>query len=191
MKRIGLFGGSFDPVHCGHLLMAQAALEEARLDRLFFIPTAQSPFKPDGTSTPAAARAAMLRLALAGCSQYEVNDLEIQRGGISYTVDTVKAFHERYPEAKFWYLIGADHVPLLPKWRHAQELAGLVHFLVIPRPGEPPAQLPIPFYGQVLHGFPFGVSSTKIRERVKAGLPVQHLVPPPVAEYIRNNRLYL
>lgn len=191
MKRIGLFGGSFDPVHCGHLLMARAAMEEAQLERMIFIPAAQSPFKPDGTSTPAAVRAAMLRLALAGQTQFEVDELEMQRGGVSYTIDTVQEFHRRHPEARFWYLIGADHVPLLPKWRSGGELAGLVEFLVIPRPGEPPAPLPEPFRGQVLRGFPFGVSSTKVRERVKDGLPIDHLVPSAVAEFIRNNRLYL
>ncbi len=191
MKRIGLFGGSFDPVHCGHLLMARAAMEEAHLERMIFIPAAQSPFKPDGTSTPATLRAAMLRQALAGQAEFEVDELEMHRGGVSYTIDTVQEFQRRHPKARFWYLIGADHVPLLPKWRNAPELARLVEFLVIPRPGEPPAPLPEPFRGQVLKGFPFGVSSTKIRERVKAGLPIDHLVPPVVAETIRNNRLYL
>ncbi len=191
MKRIGLFGGSFDPVHCGHLLMARAAMEEAQLERLIFIPAAQSPFKPDGTSTPATLRAAMLRQALAGQTEFEVDELEMQRGGVSYTIDTVQEFQRRHPKARFWYLIGADHVPLLSKWRNAGELAGLVEFLVIPRPGEPPAPLPEPFHGQVLKGFPFGVSSTKIRERVKASLPIDHLVPPVVVETIRNNRLYL
>lgn len=191
MKRIGLFGGSFDPVHCGHLLMARAAMEEAALERLIFIPAAQSPFKPDSKPTPPEVRSAMLRLALAGQTEFEVDELEIHRGGVSYTIDTVREFHRRHPQATFWYLIGADHVPLLPKWREASELAKMVEFLVIPRPGEPPAPLPKPFHGQVLKGFPFGVSSTKIRERVKAGLPIDYLVPPAVVESIRNNRLYL
>jgi nicotinate-nucleotide adenylyltransferase len=191
MKRIGLFGGSFDPVHCGHLLMARAAMEEAQLERLIFIPAAQSPFKPGGSNTPAVLRGAMLRQALAGQSEFEVDELEMHRGGVSYTIDTVHEFQRRHPEAHFWYIIGADHVPLLPKWRNATELAALVEFLVIPRPGEPTAPLPEPFRGQVLMGYPFGVSSTKIRERVKAGLPIDHLVPPVVVETIRNNRLYL
>ncbi len=191
MKRIGLFGGSFDPVHCGHLLMARAAMEEAQLERMIFIPTAQSPFKPGGSNTPAALRGAMLRQALAGQTQFEVDELEMHRGGVSYTIETVQEFQRRHPEAHFWYIIGADHVPLLPKWRNAGELAGLVEFLVIPRPGDPTAPLPEPFRGQVLKGFPFGVSSTIVRERVKAGLPIDHLVPATVAETIRNNRLYL
>ncbi|HEY1173950.1 MAG TPA: nicotinate-nucleotide adenylyltransferase [Verrucomicrobiae bacterium] len=191
MKRIGLFGGSFDPVHCGHLLMARAAMEEAHLERMIFIPAAKSPFKPDSVYTQTELRAAMLRLALAGQPEFEVDEFEMNRGGVSYTIDTVQEFQRRYPGTQFSYLIGADHVPLLPKWRNAPELAKLVEFLVIPRPGEPPAPLPEPFRGQVLKGFPFGVSSTKIRERVKAGLPIDHLVPAVVAESIRNNRLYL
>ncbi|MCD6048754.1 MAG: nicotinate (nicotinamide) nucleotide adenylyltransferase [Verrucomicrobia bacterium] len=191
MKRIGLFGGSFDPVHCGHLLMARAAMEEAQLERMIFIPAAQSPFKPGGSNTPAVLRGAMLRQALAGQTQFEVDELEMHRGGVSYTIDTVQEFQRRHPDAHFWYIIGADHVPLLTKWREAEKLASLVEFLVIPRPGEPTTPLSEPFRGQVLRGFPFGVSSTIIRERVKAGLPIDHLVPPVVVETIRNNRLYL
>jgi nicotinate-nucleotide adenylyltransferase len=191
MERIGLYGGSFDPVHLGHLLVAQAAREELKLDRIFFIPAAQSPFKPDAKPTPATERLKMLRLALAGNSQAEVDDLEIKRGGVSYTIDTARDFARRFPNTKLFYLIGADHVATLPKWREANELAKLLEFLIIPRPGEIEVQIPAPFRGTYLHGFPLGVSSSQIRARVKAGLPVENLVPPAVAEAIRNNRLYL
>ena len=97
----------------------------------------------------------------------------------------------RFPEAQLFYLIGADHLPQLPKWRAAEELARLVEFVVIPRPGQVEAPFPAPFRGRWLTGFPLGVSSSQIRARVKAGLPIDHLVPGPVAEAIRNNRLYL
>src|SRR5207248_4568241 len=135
MQRIGLFGGTFDPVHLGHLLVAQAAFEELQLSRLFFIPAAQSPFKPESNPAPAAARLRLLRLALAGQSQYEVDEQEIRRGGTSFTIDTVRDYAARYPGAELFYLIGADQVGQLDKWRAAEELARVVEFAVIPRSG--------------------------------------------------------
>ena len=189
--RIGLFGGSFDPVHFGHLLVAQAACEELGLARLFFIPAAQSPFKPESKPAPAWERVRLLRLALAGQTRYEVDDQEIARGGISYSVNTVSDYRRRFPQTEIFFLIGADHIAQLPKWRAAEELARLVEFVVIPRPGEPAATLPPPFRLRTLDGFPLKVSSSQIRARVKAGLPVQGLVPSTVAEAIRNSRLYL
>src|SRR5688572_29782799 len=108
-SRIGLYGGSFDPVHCGHLLVAQAACEELGLSRLFFIPAAQSPFKPQNTPAPASERIRLLRLALAGRPNCEIDDQEIRRGGVSFTIDTVRDFAKRFAQAKFLYLIGADH----------------------------------------------------------------------------------
>ena len=191
MRRIGIFGGSFDPVHLGHLLVAQAAVEELDLDRLFFVPAAQSPFKLDQHHAPAAARLRMLRLALVGQARFEVDEQEIQRGGVSFTIETVRDYAKRFPEAALFYLIGADNVASLPQWREAGELARLLEFVAIPRPGGIPAAFPPPFRGRRLVGFPFGVSSSQIRARVKAGQPIDLLVPPGVAETIRNSRLYL
>ena len=206
VQRIGLFGGSFDPVHLGHLLVAQAAMEELELARLFFIPTAQSPFKPDSKPAPANERLRLLRLALAGKTNCEIDEQEIRRGGVSYTIDTLRDYARRFPQAQLFYLIGADNVTSLPQWREANELARLAEFVAIPRPvwssgfsrsgpsreerdGTP--NFPPPFRGRTLKGFPFGVSSSQIRARVKAGLPIDALVPPAVAEAVRNNRLYL
>lgn len=191
MQRIGLFGGSFDPVHLGHLLVAQAAREELELNRLYFIPVTQSPFKPESKPTPANERLRLLRLALAGKDWCEIDEQEIKRGGVSYTNDTVRDYTRRFPQAQLFYLIGADHVPQLPKWREAGELARSAEFVVIPRPGQPESPFPAPFRGRTLIGFPLGVSSSQIRARVKAGLAIEHLVPASVAEAIRNNRLYL
>lgn len=190
-QRLGLFGGSFDPVHLGHLLVAQAAREELQLDRLFFIPAAQSPFKTDSPSAPAEQRLRLVRLALAGKPWCEVDDQEIRRGGISYTIDTARDYAGRFPGSELWYLIGADNVAQLPKWREATELARLVRFVVIPRPGQPEIPLPAQIRGRMLVGFPLGISSSQIRARVKAGAPIDELVSGPVAEAIRNNRLYL
>jgi nicotinate-nucleotide adenylyltransferase len=191
IQRIGLFGGSFDPVHLGHLLVAQAAREELELDLLFFIPAAQSPFKPESQPTPPVHRSQLLRLALAGQPWCELDEQEMQRGGISYTIDTVRNYARRYQGAQLYYLIGGDHVPMLPKWRAADELARLAEFVVIPRPGQTEAPFPAPFRGRRLTGFPLGVSSSQVRARIKAGLPISHLTPPAVAEAIRNNGLYL
>jgi nicotinate-nucleotide adenylyltransferase len=188
---IGLFGGSFDPIHLGHLLVADAAREELGLSRLFFIPAAQSPFKPETHPIPAHERLRLLRLALAGRDWCEVDEQEIKRGGVSYTIDTVRDYARRFAGVELFYLIGGDHVPLLPKWREAVELARLARFAVIPRPGAEVAAFPEPFRGQKLEGFPLALSSSQVRARVKAGLSITQLVPAAVAEAIRNNRLYL
>src|SRR6478609_4693288 len=116
--KTALFGGSFDPVHFGHLLVAQAAREELQLDRLVFIPTWQSPFKLQNKPASAAERLCMLRLALAGIPWCEVDDQELKRGGISYSIDTVRNYAHA-PGDELFYLIGADNVAQLPKWRES------------------------------------------------------------------------
>lgn len=187
---MGILGGSFNPVHLGHLLVAQAAMDELGLDKLFFVPAAQSPFKTENEIAPAAVRLQLLRLALAGKTNYEVDEQEIRRGGVSYSIETLRNYAKRFPKAELFYLIGADNIPKLNEWREANELARLAEFVAIPRPGKGMAEFPNPFRGRMLKGFPLGISSSQIRARVKTGLPIEHLVPPFVAEIIRNNRLY-
>jgi nicotinate-nucleotide adenylyltransferase len=188
--KLGIYGGSFDPVHLGHLLVAQAAVEELALDRIFFIPAAQSPFKPANTLEAGAVRLRLLRLALAGNTHAEVVDEELRRGGVSYSVDTLRSFATRFPEAELFYLIGADNVAKLNEWREPAELARLAEFVVIPRPGEPPVNFPAPFRGRHLKGFPMGISSSEIRRRLKAGLTVEHLLPDTVAGAIQAAGIY-
>lgn len=190
MQRIGLYGGSFDPVHLGHLLVARAALEELHLHQVLFIPAARSPFKPSSQPAPDALRLRWLRIALAGEPRFQLTDLEIQRGGTSYTVDTVRVVQQRHPGARLHWLIGADHVPTLPQWREAHALAQLVEFVVIPRPGSHPAPVPEPFQARHLRGWPLSVSSSAVRDRLRTGLPVDHLLPPHVAEAIRQAGAY-
>lgn len=188
--RIGLYGGSFDPVHWGHLLVAHAALEELSLDRLVFLPASQSPFKPGTTPAPGSVRSRMLRTALAGEPHFAVDESELRRGGISYTIDTVLALTAEQPTAELFWLIGADHVPTLPKWRAADQLANLVTFVVIPRPGQPDTSLPPPWRLLHLAGWPLKLSSSEIRQRVASGKSIAHLVPPGVAEIIEGEGCY-
>jgi nicotinate-nucleotide adenylyltransferase len=190
MQRLGLFGGAFNPVHLGHLLVAQAALEELGLDKLFFIPASQSPFKPQDPTAPAALRLRWLRLALTGQANCELDDREIHRGGVSYTIDTARDYAQRFAGAKLFFLIGADNVPKLAQWREANELAGLLEFVAVPRPGEKPIEFPRPFRGVALKGHPLELSSSEIRARIKAGLPVDHLLPTFVAGAIGESGAY-
>lgn len=188
--KLGIYGGSFDPVHLGHLLVGQAAIEELGLDRLFFIPAAQSPFKPESRMAPGEVRLRLLRLALVGQTQCEVDDQEIRRGGISYTVDTLRNYAKQFPAAELFCLVGADNTAKLNEWRDASELARLAQFVAIPRPGGGAAVFPEPFRGLKLKGFPFAVSSSEIRARIKAGLPIKNLVPDAVAEAVCNAKAY-
>lgn len=188
--KLGIYGGSFDPVHLGHLLVAQAAVEELGLDRIFFVPAAQSPFKPETRPAPDAARLQLLHLALAGKTNCEIDDQEIRRGGISYTVDTLHDYARRFPGAELFYLIGADNAAKLNEWRDPAELARLARFVAIPRPGGTAPVFPAPFRGLVLKGFPFAVSSSEIRARVKTGLAIDNLVPAAVAEAVAKAGLY-
>jgi nicotinate-nucleotide adenylyltransferase len=188
--KLGIYGGSFDPVHLGHLLVAQAAVEELALDKIIFVPAAQSPFKPENQPAPDAARLQWLRLALAGRANCAVDDQEIRRGGVSYTVDTLRDYARRFPGAELFYLIGADNAAKLGEWREAAELARLAEFVAVARPGGATAEFPVPFRGRRLKGFPFAVSSSEIRARIKAGQTIENLVPAAVAEAMRNARIY-
>jgi nicotinate-nucleotide adenylyltransferase len=192
--KLGIYGGSFNPVHLGHLLVARAAIEELGLERLFFVPAAQSPFKPENKPAPDHLRLRWLRLALAGCPDWEVDAQELHLGGTSYTIETLRHFNQKFPGAELFYLIGADNAAKLNEWREAAELATLAEFVVMPRPGgnstASPSSCAPPFRGRVLKGFPFGVSSSEIRARVKAGLPIDNLVPAAVAEAIRSAQAY-
>lgn len=182
--RIALYGGSFDPVHLGHLLVAVAAAEEMQLDRVVFIPAARSPFKPGAAPAPDSLRLQWLRIALAGHPQFGLDDLELRRGGTSYTIDTVREYRRRFPGAQIFWLIGEDHVPTLPQWRDATELGQSVEFIAIPRPGTGRHPAPEPFRVRSLKGWPLGISSSEIRNRIRTGLPVEHLLPPGVAHAI-------
>ncbi len=191
--RIGLFGGTFDPVHLGHLRAAESAREALGLERVAFVPSATPPHRPRPLS-PAEDRLAMCRLATAGHPSFLTWDLELRRSGPSYTVDTVAALVAERPDDDFVLIVGADTWPEMPSWREPQRLFSLVEVAVAARPGTEPQELAAPFPGsrgvRRVGGPVLGISATAIRERVKAGHSVRFLVPDPVADYIERRRLY-
>ena len=192
--RIGLLGGSFDPVHNAHLALAHSALASLALDEVRWVP-AGAPWQKKGRElAPAAQRAEMVRLAIAGETRFRVEPCEIERSGPSYTIDTVLALHAREPQAQWFLTIGQDQLARLHTWHRWRELVGLVTLAVANRAGEAPripaelaatrlalAEVPLP---------PQATSSTDIRERVAAGLDIGALVPAVVARYIADHGLY-
>lgn len=183
--RIALYGGTFDPIHHGHLILAREAREQLALDRVVFIPAARSPFKPGIAITPPELRLAMVRAAIAEEPGFEVDDTEITRGGTSYTVDTVLSVRAREPDAELFWLIGQDHVRELPKWHRYTELCELVTFAVFTRRDGDPLPEHLPRVTRQID-----ISATDIRSRVANGLSIRYLVPESVRELIAQNRLY-
>ena len=186
---IGLFGGSFDPVHHGHLLVAQVAAEKLRLDSLRFVPAREQPFKVGQHRTSSDHRAAMLTLAVAGTPGFSVERSELTRPGPSYTVDTLRHLREREPGAEFMILLGADAAADLPAWKEADQLPRLAHIAVFTRPGSPVPELPWATVAVEVPGI--DISATEVRRRARARQSVRYWVPDAVAEYITAHRLYL
>jgi nicotinate-nucleotide adenylyltransferase len=187
--RIALFGGTFDPVHHGHLLLAQDAVEQLSLDRLIFLPAQVNPHKlRSAPRAGAAQRLRMLRAAVSGEERFEVDPIELEREGPSYTVDTVHALQKSWPEARFFLLLGEDNVPKLPTWHRFEELRRLVEFVCFGRNSEekkPSKVLPGPTLERRLD-----ISSTEIRQRIAAGLSIRYLVPESVRAFIYAHSLY-
>ena len=182
--KIALFGGTFDPVHHGHLILAREAVERLRLDRLIFIPNTVSPHKQARITAPAGLRMEMVRAAIAGEAQFDVDDLELGRKGPSYAIDTVLEMRRRHPDADLFYLIGEDNVAELHTWRRAAELQTLAQFVVLSRTGHART-----------HSFPvverdIDISSTEIRKRVAKGASICYLVPEKVLGIIGQHHLY-
>ena len=186
---IGLLGGSVDPVHHGHLIAGRIAAEALGLDELRFVPAREQPFKQGRHGAPAADRAAMLDLAVAGAPGFAVERVELDRPGPSYTVDTLRALRGRDPGAALTLLLGADAAAELDAWHRAEELPGLARIVVFGRPGAPMPATPL-ITGTV-EVPAIEISATEIRARVRAGQPIRYWVPDAVAEYIARHRLYL
>jgi nicotinate-nucleotide adenylyltransferase len=183
-------GGTFDPIHLGHLQAAGAALESLGLDRVSFVPASTPPHRSTPVASPVD-RYAMVCLATAGHPSFYPDDLELRRGGTSYTVETLREAHRSHPGTELFLIVGSDNVPELPSWRGAEEIFGLCTVAVVVRPEEPAVpSLPPPARVERVQGRPLAVSATAVRERAARGEPLEDLVPRPVAEYIGKRGLY-
>ena len=184
-EKIGLFGGSFDPIHHGHLILARDAMESLGLDRVIFIPANVSPHKLEHPPSPARLRCEMVEAAIAGESRFSMDACEAEREGASFAVDTVKLMQQRFPQSEFFYFIGEDNVPALHTWREIDELKKLASFVVLARGDLETAE-----------GFPvisrnIDISSTDIRNRIARGLSVRYLLPDAVCAILTRHQLYL
>lgn len=199
--RIGIFGGTFNPVHIGHLLVADACREQCGLDEVWFVPAAVAPHKQDQTTAPAADRLEMLKLAAGGNEAFRVSDLELERGGVSYSVDTLEAVHAAHPEAELYLLVGADTLTDLPNWRNPRRVCELALPTAVCRPGfgKLDFSLLVPLVEpsrlarirELRVEMPLiGISSREIRSRVAAGKSIRYQVPRAVEKYIETARLY-
>ncbi len=200
MEKIGILGGTFNPVHIGHLLVAQTVREACGLDRVLLMPCHTPPHKVCEVLAPVADRLAMVRLAVADDPTLDVCTLEIERGGVSYAVDTLTAFRARYPDAEPHFIIGMDSLHELHLWHRAEDLLQLCTFIVVDRPGidraVSPDELHFPapeskrLLAGVIHGRLCEVSSREIRKRVAENLPIRYHVLPAVEQYILRHGLY-
>jgi len=190
--KIGLLGGSFDPVHFGHLLAAQDVLEQYTLDRLILVPAAQAPLKPREVQSSPEDRMAMLRAAVEWDQRFEISDVELHRGGVSYTIDSVRHFRTLFPRDELFWIIGGDQLPRINLWKEITELVRMVEFIFLERPGHPAKQTPdIP--GLRLHrcdGHLIEISSSELRQRVRQGLSLHYFCPQKVIAYISAHQLY-
>lgn len=200
MQRIGIFGGSFNPIHIAHLIVAEQFVEALELDTCLFVPAARSPFKEnDASYVSDAHRLAMVRLAVAENPSFDVSDVELARGGVSYTIDTVCEMQQRYPNAKLFLLIGTDQALMFKQWNRWAEILQRTQVCIVRRPvhgvdvdeaavsrqltldGSSPMWIDAPY---------LAISSTDIRNRVRAARSVRYLTPTSVAAFIDQHGLY-
>ncbi len=199
LKKVGILGGTFDPVHNGHLAIAEEARAQLELEEVLFVPTGQPWMKADSSITPARHRVAMVRLAIEDRSFCRMSLVEIENGGVSYTVDTLKKLRIEYErQAELFFIMGWDNLPALPRWKAPTGIIELCTLVAVPRPGSPPPDLApvekkVPGLTKhliILEKPLVDISATAIRERVAKGQDISGMVPWAVAEYIRENRLY-
>ena len=200
--RVGVLGGTFNPVHIGHLILAQDAREHFGLERVLFVPSARPPHKAAAGLIDGKHRLAMLEAALKGTPWAEVSDVELRRGGISYTIDTVRELRrQRFPDAALHFIVGTDTLREIHMWRDIGDLLGMCRFVAMDRPGVDRAGLtaaslhldppwPERLLADIGVGHRIEVSSSEIRQRAAHGLSIRFLVCPPVEEYIDSRALY-
>ena len=183
MKKIGIYGGTFDPIHHAHLILARDARESLGLEKVTFVPAAVSPDK-DSPVAPAEMRLSMLRAAIKGETGLVVDECELNRPPPSYTIDTIEEIRRREADSEIYYLIGEDNLSGLANWHRFDRLQKMVRFVVLDRTG---TQTNHPY--QVVHRR-IDISATEIRKRIASGRSIRYLVPPAVEEIIRQSNLY-
>jgi len=186
--KIGILGGTFNPIHIGHLILAEEARERLGLDRVIFVPTYLPPHKDNADIAPASDRLKMLRLAIHGNRYFSVSDIETKRDGRSYTIDTIKEFKAIYPKDELYFIIGSDLLKYLDDWKDLNEIIKMVKFIAATRPGYPLEK--IPSYIQTMAIRAVDVSAFEIRSCVREDRSFRYLVPEGVFNYIKKKGLY-
>lgn len=198
-RRVGMLGGTFDPVHYGHLAVAEDCRAQLGLDEVLFVPAGGPPHKQGRAISPARDRLAMVELAIADNPRFRLSRIDVERPGLSYSVDTVQTLQARLgPEARIFFIIGADSLADLPRWRDPDRLAALCQIVAVNRPGYPMLDLvtleeAIPDARRRIIQLAtpgVDVSATQLRQRVAEGRPIRYLVPDAVRAYIQEHRLY-
>ncbi|MDG1874648.1 MAG: nicotinate-nucleotide adenylyltransferase [Mariniblastus sp.] len=199
--RIGVFGGSFDPIHLGHLILAENCREQANLDQVLFIPCAVSPHKKDGAHSTSRQRIEMIELALSGHESFVLSKLEIDRGEISYTVDTLSELLAAHPDDELFLLMGDDSLESFPNWREPKKIVELATPLVVNRPGSGNVDLSVLesyvdqeryklFQSMIISSPRIEISSSQIRKRVRDNQSIRFLVPRSVEKYVETQKLF-
>lgn len=199
--RVGILGGSFDPVHQAHLILGECAREQAGLDEVWFVPAAVSPHKQVGPRATDEERLAMLELAIAGHPAFRTSDVELKRGGISYTADTLRQLHREHPPCEWYLLLGADALADLPQWREPAAVSALATLVVAARPGSGPPDVTGLTRALLALGAPpprcmmiempqMELASRDLRARVQAGRSIRYQTPRAVEKYIQTHELY-
>ena len=189
--RLGILGGTFDPPHIGHLLAAVDAYEALVLDRLFLVPANAQPLKAGLAAAPAHQRLAMVKLLTGGDDRFAADAVEIERAGLSYTVDTLKTFAQRFPDAERFFLVGEDAMTAFGEWRAPEQIVKLARLAILRRPGATVGPDVMAPEGTIaLATRLVDVSSTEIRQRVRAGRSIRGFVPESVAKFVETERLY-
>ncbi len=187
-RRIGVLGGTFNPVHIGHLCLAQTALEKMHLSKVVFVPAYMPPHKKGKAVALARCRCDMVRLAVKRNPCFEVSDFEIKKEGKSYTYQTMEYFHQRHPKDRLFFIIGEDTLPQLPRWRFIERVLRIADFIVVNRPGHMNSDSTIKHFGVTMPGI--DISSSYIRKQIADKKTIRYFVPDDVISYIVRNKLY-
>ncbi len=190
-RRTAIFGGSFDPIHTGHLLIADAAVRQFGISKLIVVPARQSPHKSSATHAGPKHRMAMIRAAIRERRHCEASDVEIRSSGVSYTIDTLRHMRDEYPLDDLYLLIGSDHLEVFRTWKEPDTISRLARIIVYTRWGHTVRSRDLKRWrARLLTGPEIFISSTDVRRRCLQGRPIRYFVPRPVERYIHRHRLY-